>query len=63
MKIQARSDGSFVFVFGANEKALGIQILESIVPYTEEGAVAIEQAILEVRYAGVELPDNVVPIH
>lgn len=63
MKILHDDDGSFAFVFGAHEKELGIQLLLCIEPTNEDGEKAIQQAIREIKYAGVKLPDNVYPIH
>jgi len=45
MHIETADDGSFIFVFRANEVDFGIQILTSIEPASDEGEAAIQRSI------------------
>ena len=63
MKVLVQKDGTFAFLFEQHEKNLGVSILQSMRTDNPVVARAIEKSIKEVQYAGLELPDNVVPIH
>lgn len=52
-----------MFIFTANEKVLGIEILNSIIPDSDSGKKAIQNAVRDIKYAGVEIPKNVHPLH
>lgn len=58
MRVQGYADGSFVFIFSAEEKKLGLAILDSIHPYNEESRNNMEIAKDEVRCAGLPKPTS-----
>ena len=45
MHIETGDDGSFIFVFRADEVDLGIQLLTAIEPANEQGEAAIQRSI------------------
>lgn len=63
MKVLTQPDGTFAFVFAPDEKKLGVDLLLCIHPRNEEEAAAIQAAIRQIKYAGMEVPDNVYTIH
>lgn len=61
MKIVYDGEGNFAFMFDKSEREL--EILLSIEPDSEEGYKIIDDAILALKYAGEEVPDNVTRIY
>ena len=62
MRINMKKNGGFTFVFTADEKTLGIDMLQGLKAEDEETQAAIIQAIHQIHMVGVA-PDADDTIH